>query len=237
MHPNIAASLDRVDELNRELVAEYNRALHAMHVTARATQLTHEVCERLRSVLDRLARLYWERKIAPPLSEDDRKAAAIYFPVAADQHSFDSTLGRWRWKSVREQHQEISDYLLQKQPFTNASNDWLRILNDLAVQGKHIDLVPQKREEARRITVARPRDGAVSWGPGVTFGGGVSVMGAPIDPTTQRIMSTPGVTETIETWVSFVIEGYGVNAAGFCADACRSTRQIAEEMTARFRLS
>ena|SRR6516225_3757877 len=30
---------------------------------------------------------------------------------------------------------------------------WLAILNELAVQGKHIDLVPQKRVEERRTTV------------------------------------------------------------------------------------
>ena len=71
----------------------------------------------------------------------------------------------------------------------------------------------------------------------MTFGGGVSVMGAPINPATQRIVPTPGVTEKIETWVSFVIEGYHVNAAGFCKEACQKTRKIAEEMTGVFGLS
>jgi len=123
------------------------------------------VLERLRSVLDRLARLYWDKKIAHELSEDDRNAAAIYFPIATDQNSLDSILGRWRWKTVREKHQAIYDFLLALQPFVNRSNDWLRILNDLAVQGKHIDLVAQKRTEQRQITVTGPAGGVVSWGP------------------------------------------------------------------------
>ena len=38
-------------------------------------QLTHEVRERLRSVLDRVTRRYWEQHVAPSLSEDDRQAA------------------------------------------------------------------------------------------------------------------------------------------------------------------
>ena len=90
--------------------------------------------------------------------------------------------------------------------------------------------------EQRRITVSRPGGGAVSWGPGVTFGGSVSVMGAPIDPRTQRIVPTPGVTK-IETWVSFNIQGYGVNAAAFCAEACKNVRRIATEMSEQFGLS
>jgi hypothetical protein len=164
MQDNLAVSLDRADELLKELLAEYTKSLDSKEVSARATQLTHEVFERLRSVLDRLARLYWEKKIASQLLEDDRKAATVYFPIAADQNSFDSILGRWRWKTVRDKHQAIYEFLLGHQPFMNKSNDWLRILHDLAVQGKHIDLVPQTKTEERRITVER--EGAkVSWNP------------------------------------------------------------------------
>jgi len=62
------------------------------------------------------------------------------------------------------------------------------------------------------------------------------VVGAPIDPTTQRVVPTPGVLEEIETWVAFVIQGHGVNAAGFCRDACRDARLTATRMSDRFGL-
>lgn len=55
-------------------------------------------------------------------------------------------------------------------------------------------------------------------------------MGAPVDPRTQRIVPTPGVTEQMEIWVSFILEGYGVNALGFCKEACQKTRVLIEEM-------
>jgi hypothetical protein len=55
-------------------------------------------------------------------------------------------------------------------------------------------------------------------------------MGAPIDPITQRIVPTPGVTEQAETWVSFIFESYGINALGFCKDACQKTRVLIKEM-------
>jgi hypothetical protein len=79
MHPDLVISLDRADELVKELLAEYDRSLHDKKVGTRAIQLTHEVFERLRGVLDRVARLYWEQKVAPQLSQDDRDAAACTF--------------------------------------------------------------------------------------------------------------------------------------------------------------
>jgi hypothetical protein len=153
MHPDLAISLDRADELLKALLAEYDRSLHDKKVGTRAVQLTHEVFERLRGVLDRVARLYWEQKVAPQLSEDDRDAAAVYFPIAPDQHSLDSILGGWRWKSVRDQHQPVYEFLRSLQPFISKSNEWLATLNDLTVEGKHLDLVPQKRTE-QRVTTA-----------------------------------------------------------------------------------
>lgn len=236
MLTHIEGTLDRADELYQDLMAEYERSLSNKQVSDRAVQLTHEVCERLRSILDRTAHRYWDLHISPNLSKADRKAASIYFPIAPDQGGLDSILGRWRWKGVREQHQPVYDFLLELQPFSDSKNRWLAILNDLAVKGKHIDLVPQTRTEQRRVTVSRA-GGSVSWGPGVTFGRGVSVMGAPINPDTQRIVPTDGVTEKIENWVSFLIADHGVNAVGFCKEARTKTRQIATNMSDQFGLS
>jgi hypothetical protein len=238
MYANLKLSLDRADELLKELLAEYEKSLGAKAVSDRAVQLTHDVCERLRSVLDRTARRYWDLKVKPSLSKEDQDAASVYFPISADQHALDSVLGRWRWKAVRADHQPVYDYMLALQPFVSDANRWFTLLNDLAVQGKHIDLVPQKRNEERRTTVTGPGGGSVSWGQGVTFhGSGISIMGASVDPRTQRIVPTPGVTEKIEVWVGFEIQGYGVNAAGFCTEACREVRRIAVEMSERFGLA
>lgn len=237
MHSNLSASLDRADELMTELSAEYERSMRDKVVSARAVQITHDVCEKLRGVLDRTARRYWDIHVAPDISEQDRSRACIYFPIASNQDRLDAILGRWCWKSVRSQHQPVYDYLSALQPFANANNQWLSTLNDLAVQGKHIDLVPQKKFDERRITVTRQGGPSVSWAPsGVTFGLGVSIMGAPVDPRTQRIMPIEGITERIETWVSFIIEGHNVNALAFCKESCKETRRIMTEMSLQFEL-
>ncbi|WP_298396242.1 hypothetical protein [Sphingobium sp.] len=230
MNPNIAMSLDRADEIFNDLKREYDASLRSKSVSLRAVHYTHEVAERLRSVLDRLARAYWETHVKGDLSDEDCKRAHVYFPVVSDEHSFSSTMGRWRWKAVAAQHASIEAYLRSLQPYTNQANRWLDIINTLAFQSKHIDLVPQKRSESRRINVSNGGT-SVSWDPSaVTFGGGVGtvfVAGAPIDPRTQRIIPTTGVSETMEIWVNFIIDGHGVNALGFCRDACKSVRDIA----------
>lgn len=231
----LQVSLQRADELLNELQHEYHCCLQTKKVSDRAEQLTHEVIERLRSVLDRLARRYWTLHISNFISEEDRERALVYFPVTEAINDFDSVLGRWRWKTVRSQHGNVYQWLLARQPFQSSDNKWLAILNDLAAHGKHIDLVPQKTVEERRTTVTGP-GGIVSWGKGVRFGPGVRVSGALVDPRTQRIVPTPGVTEKVEIWVSFVIESHGINAFAFCKDAVRKTKQIAEEMSAEFGL-
>lgn len=241
---NLAVALDRATELLAELKAEYERSLVRQTVSARASQLTHEVLERLRSVLDRAARRYWYVHVAPSLSGDDRERALVYFPISDDLHGFDSTLGRWRWKQVRQAHESIYAFFLKLQPFQSPDNKWIRILDDLAVQGKHIDLVPQTKIEQKQITVTRRSSHATiqaSWNPdAVRFGAGpgvsISIGGVPINPITQRIVPTEGVTERLEIWISFIINGYGVNALTFCEDAVKRTREAVEEMSSSFGL-
>ena len=108
-------------------------------------------------------------------------------------------------------------------------------LSELTIQGKHIDLVPQTRVQRRQITISRGGT-SVTWGPGVKFGPGVTLAGAPVDPSTQRIVPTPGVFEEVVTWVSFKIEGYKIDAEVFATNACSTTREIAQRMTNTFDL-
>ena len=140
-------------------------------------------------------------------------------------------LGRGCMADLDKVHKKLYDFLLKKQPFPSGDNQWLKLLAEIAAEGKHVILTPQKRTETRRIKVSRSGGGSASWDPSlVKFRGEVSVVGAPIDPSTQRIIPTPGVTEQVEVWVSFILEDYGVNALGFCKEACQKTRALIEEM-------
>ena len=236
MNANIEACLERADELTAELEAEYISCLAAKEVSARAKQLTHEVAERLRSALDRMARVYWDQKIRPSLPDEEHEKAVVYFPIVNNDHALDSTLGRWRWKSVQADHASLHGYLRATQPYVDQNAVWLRILSEVATEGKHVDLIPQTKT-VQRHTVIKSGLGMVLFGPGVKFGNGVSIMGAPVDPKTQRIVPTPGVKEEITDWVSFQISGYGVEALDFLKSATQNTRKLVQEFWTTFSLS
>lgn len=236
MHENIKAALDRADQIFAELQKEYESSLHSQEISAATKQLCHDLLEKLKSALDRTARRYFENHVAPKLDAGDAAAATVYFPVSDDAHSFSSTLGRWRWKSVKDSHEDVQDYLAGLQPYRDQKNEWLRQLNNLVNEGKHIDLSPQTRVERRQITVSRPGAGSVSWGSGVTFGSGVSVMGVPVDPRTQRVIPNDTVTEEITIWVDFHFSKYNNSALGFCKHALAETKRIIHEMSDRFNL-
>jgi hypothetical protein len=111
------------------------------------------------------------------------------------------------------------------QPLSDPQNEWIAALRKLAAN-KHISLVPQKIQTERRVVVSDGRGNSISWGPGVTFGQGISVLGAPIDPKMQMPVATPGVDARLEIWVRFLIEGTDLNALGFCKEAVSKTKAI-----------
>ncbi len=231
MDSELESMLDRADELLKDLEDEYKKCLQNQSITERAKNLTNEVIEKLRNALDHTMRRGWEKHIAPNLSKQRKKSATVYFPIVSNLESFRSTLGRGHMIDLDGVHKKLYEFLLMKQPFQSGENQWLSLLAKIAPEGKHVRLTPQKRTEARRIKVSRGENGHVSWDQSsVKFGAGVSIMGAPVDPTTQRIVPTPGVTEQVEIWISFILEDYGVNALGFCKEACQKTRALIEEM-------
>jgi len=235
MNRGLLAALDRGDELVSDLLKEYEECLKKEIITPRAEQLTHEVAQTLRSGLDRTARLYWEQEVKQNLSPVDQERAKIYFPIAKDEHSFDSILGRWMWRADRQNHASFCAALRGYQPYSSPDNAWLTILDDISTAGKHINLLPQKRSEEVISTVTRGNAG-VRWNSGVRFSGGISIMGAPIDPETQRIKPTPGVSQKTEKWVLFIIEKHNVNAASFSRDSATKCRAIVEALSKDFNL-
>lgn len=232
MNLEIKSVLDRADELLKDLEEEYKDCLQTHKITARAKNITHEVLEKLRSALDQTITRAWEKYISPNLSDQQKKRARVYFPVAGDLKSFHSTLGRGSMTNLDKINKKLYNFLLNQQPFTSADNQWLDLLNKIVVEGKHIRLTPQKRiDTINRVKVTSSGGGSVSWDPScVKYGSEVKVLGAPIDPRTQRIVPTPGITEKLEIWVSFILEGYNVNALGFCKEAYQKARLLIEEM-------
>lgn len=213
--------MQRADKLLTELSTVYQRDLTAKSVSLDALNVTHEVVEKCSNALDQCMSAVFKAHIQPKL--DDSKAPKGYFPAAADEMSYRASMGRWGVSKPEELIPDIDAKLRRLQPFTSAENNIYSRIRFLANQ-KHTGLVPQKKAEQRRVSVTGP-SGGVSWGPGVTFGSGVSVMGVPIDPVTQMPSHSNGVDISVETWVSFRLADGGEDALLFCRQAIAATRR------------
>jgi len=231
MELELESMLDRADELLGDLEDEYKDCLKAKKVSERAKNLAPEIVVKLRSALDHTMRRAWEKHVASNLAEKARRSVRVYFPIVGNLDAFRLTLGQGGMADLDKAHKDLHDFLLKQQPFSSTDNRWLDLLAKIAVEGKHIRLTSQKlTEKIDRITVSSP-GGRVSWdASSVKFGAGVAIMGVPIDPVTQRVVPTRGVTQRVDILVAFVFDTYGVDALAFCREACQKTRVLIEEM-------
>ncbi|MFH1890025.1 MAG: hypothetical protein ABIJ91_00420 [Candidatus Kuenenbacteria bacterium] len=128
------------------------------------------------------------------------KISKYNFPICKTKKEFDN--------STTDLSSPIKETVEKWQPYNN--NDWISWLSLLNNKSKHVTLIPQKKTEIIQTRVSHPQGGSVSWSEGVTFGGGVSVMGVPIDPQTQLpVLNTVVKTERIK-WVDFSFDNKNI---------------------------
>lgn len=223
----VESMLLRANALVSELEKTYHRDLEAKDVSAEARNLTHEILEKCSNILDQAMAIFFEKEIRPLLSELPKRGG--YFPVAKDEAAYRSSLGQWKAVDLGVLAPNLDAKLRSLQPFTDSRNSILLRMRELANR-KHTSLAPQKRLEDRRVSVAAPGGGSVSWGSGVTFGSGVSVMGVPINPRTQMPAHTQGIDIRVERWVSFHFEDGGENALSFCKESISATRRVVDTL-------
>jgi hypothetical protein len=220
---SLKAMIARAEKLVAELGAAYDHDLQAQNVSLEALNITHEIVEKCSNVLDQAMTLFFNRKIAPLLVKLPKRGG--YFPVARNEDSYRSTMGVWNASDLQTLSPELDAKLRSLQPFSAEENVIYARIRELANK-KHTSLVPQVRQEQSRVSVARAGSGGVSWGPGVTFGGGVSVMGAPIEPQTQMPAHNHGIDVSKEIWVNFLFKEGGENALAFCRQAPLATDRV-----------
>jgi hypothetical protein len=190
---SIEALLRKANQDFVGLKTAYESSLHEKHVREDLKVSIKNIFENLRSCLDYLAQDIFETHCATA-----RKPKRLYFPIRATPAEFVSAISK-DYPNLQSTAKVVYDTLEAAQPF---HDPWLGQFNKLNNHNKHQDLVEQTRTEARHVTVSRG-GGSVSWGPGVTFGSGVSVMGVPIDPRTQMpVPNTVAKTEVV-IWVDF----------------------------------
>ncbi|MDF1643925.1 MAG: hypothetical protein P1U80_07055 [Pseudomonadales bacterium] len=188
------------------LKADYDAALQHQSISEELKVDVKNIFENLRSCLDYIAHDIFEACIT---GSTPRR---LYFPIRQSKPEFDQAINN-DFTSLQSTHSDVYDLLEAIQPY---NDDWLGKFNKLNNNNKHQDLEEQTKTESRHVEVTSPQgSGSVSWGPGVTFGGGVYVMGAPIDPSTQLPAAGSNVNTKITIWVDFKFKENGESILPF----------------------
>jgi hypothetical protein len=190
---SIAALIGKCRAALDALKNDYQSSLRAKNISEELKIDIKNILENLRSCLDYIARDIHDKFVAgsPP---------KLYFPIRHTFTAFEQVIAR-DFSGLDQTSPDVYNLLEKVQPY---NDDWLGKFNRLNNNNKHEDLVEQTRTETKQVTVSsKGGGGSVSWGPGVTFGSGVSVMGVPIDPKTQLPVPNTTTETKVEIWVDF----------------------------------
>lgn len=213
---SIEALIRRARADFEEVKKSYEASLHEKHVREDLKVSIKNIFENLRSCLDYLAHDVRELKCVGA-----RFADRLYFPIRPSAEEFSQAVAK-DFPGLESTHPDVFSVLEAAQQY---HDPWLGQFNRLNNQNKHQDLVEQTRTESRQVTVSRG-GGSVSWGPGVTFGGGVSVMGVPIDPRTQMPVPNRETTTTVTTWIDFRFAENGQSVLPFLETSIQHVEQL-----------
>lgn len=217
---SIEALLRKSQTVFADLKRAYDASLHEQHVREDLKVDIKNIFENLRSCLDYLAHDIFEAH-CPSAKSPDR----LYFPIRATITEFNQAVNRY-YPGLQTTSSVVYGILESVQPYRDP---WLDQFNQLNNDNKHQDLVEQTRTELRKVTVSRG-GGSVSWGPGVTFGGGVSVMGIPIDPRTQMPVPNNVAQTQVTIWVDFRFKDNGMSVLPFIEISLQKVEKIYRDL-------
>lgn len=218
--PSIEALLRKVQSDSLELKRAYDSSLHEKHVREDLKVDIKNIFENLRSCLDYLAHDIFEA-----LCPSGKAPNRLYFPIRPTAVEFNQAVNK-DYPNIQTTSKAVYDILEAVQPYRAP---WLGQFNRLNNDNKHQDLVEQTRTETRRVTVSRG-GGSVSWGAGVTFGGGVSVMGVPIDPRTQMPVPNNIAKTEVVTWVDFLFKDNNESVLPFIETSLKNVEKIFRDL-------
>jgi hypothetical protein len=197
---DIQLLLDNNQHLYNEIVEIYQNNLLSKEVTPELRLKIKTILEDSKSILD-----YTAHEIAERLNISSPK---IYFPIVETGQSiinFDGCIGR-NLPKLKDISSDLYIYLEKLQPYYS-ENKWLANFSEVLNINKHNFLVAQKRTETTYIKSTHNNGGIVSWNPeAVTFGSGVIINGAPVNPSTQLPVDTVETKVEKEIWVDFLFD-------------------------------
>jgi hypothetical protein len=217
---SIEALLRKANTDFANLRAAYDSSLHEQHVAEDLKVAIKNIFENLRSCLDYLAHDIFDTHCG-----STRKPDSLFFPIRSTASEFNQAIAK-DYPDLQLTAKAVFDILEAVQPY---HDPWLGQFNKLNNLNKHQDLVEQTRTEARQVSVSR-EGGSVSWGPGVTFGSGVSVMGVPINPRTQMPAPNTVAKTEVVIWVDFRFKEIDQSVLPFVQGSLRNVEKVFRDL-------
>lgn len=221
---SIEALLARAKQDFSELKKAYDASLHDKHVREDLKVSIKNIYENLRSCLDYIAHDIFDK-----FCSASKKPDRLYFPIRPSVTEFKQAISK-DFPALDTSAPGLFACLEEVQPY---NSDWLGKFNKLNNHNKHQDLVEQTRTEARQVTVSRG-GGSVSWGLGVTFGSGVSIVGVPIDPKTQMPVPNAVAKTEVVIWVNFRFSEVSEPVLGFTEKSIAAVEDLFTKVRAEF---
>jgi len=217
---SVEALLRKANTDFAELKTAYNASLQEKHVREDLKVLIKNIFENLRSCLDYIAQDIFETHCSAAKRPD-----RLYFPIRQTAAEFNTAIAK-DFPGLQGAAKAVYDLLESVQPY---QIPWLGHFNKLNNLNKHPYLVEQTRTEARHVTVSRGGT-SVAWGPGVSFGSGVSVVGVPIDPRMQMpVPNTVAKTEVV-IWVDFLFKEIDQPALPFVEASIKNVTKLFRDL-------
>jgi hypothetical protein len=207
---SIEALIKKSRSTFEDLKKQYDASLHEKVVREELKVDLKNVFENLRSVLDYLAHEIFDGACGGAVMP-----ARLYFPIRRSPQGFTDAINK-DFPGLQVAQPGVFSALERIQPY---NDPWLGDFNDLNNANKHLNLTEQTRTESRQVRVSNNGGGAVSWGPGVTFGSGVKVLGVPIDPRTQMPVPSNIIKTDVTVWVDFKFSDNGRSVLPFIEES------------------
>ncbi|MFX1370530.1 MAG: hypothetical protein ACFFCE_01620 [Promethearchaeota archaeon] len=218
----INGMLERSEEKLLELSNEYTECVNDDKITEKLKNITHEIIEKNRHILDKIMRIIWNIYYLPSLSIIDRKKRhKIYFPIADSYSNFSWIMNKNKMSDLEKKNKSLYDYLLSLQPYTHRRNKWLEQLAKIAGEGKHEQFKEQKREDFQHYSVTTQDGGTrVSWAePIVKFNTNhakIKILNTPVDPFKKDLLKNPDLIIEKDTTKNIILDGINENVYIYC---------------------
>ncbi|KKM06500.1 hypothetical protein LCGC14_1743390 [marine sediment metagenome] len=216
----IDGMLKRSEELLLDLSNEYHECISENKITERLKNITHEIIEKDRHILDKIMRIIWNKYWSSNKGQHD-----IYFPITKSDSLFSKKMSRNKMADLEIKNKALYDYLIYIQPYKHARNDWLSQLTKIAGKGKHDHYKDQKRKDFLHTTITTLDVGTI-----ISWAEPIGKKNAKLDPFKKNLLKNPNLTVERDIGKNIILDDINENVGIYCEILVKKIKKLVDEI-------